>query len=469
LTTVPARSDYFLIFSGYCARSGFPDLACFIVELSCVRDSFSARPVRRRLFRLPAWLALTLLAAVPAHADTVGQSLAQLWRSHPDIRRAEAAIKAAGFDRTAAYSGFWPYLQTDLVRSSRDGGNDYVVRAVLPLWQGGQTVAAIDSAKAVQALAVADLQRTRLQLGLRLTESYFAVVAYREQAELWRRYREVLEGLSGMIQRRAAAGASPQSDVVSIISRIRQAEASLEMNQAGLIGAEAQFSALLEGGALPSGWPDSGELLTVAEAGQALARALEAHPDLVYAQASVSREQADTRIKRSGLSPEVALRYVRPVGGDSTAEPETQLTVQYQTDGGVKAYQGWQAGRQRIDAARAAVDSTRRDISAAINMAHAQWRMSSVQMEQQAAAVEAADKVVESFLRQFEAGRKSWLEVLNAQREAHETRLQLVEQRRNLWQANAKLALTGLYWDRIVERDMSQESLSPAATGVAAP
>ena len=169
-----------------------------------------------------------------------------------------------------------------------------------------------------------------------------------------------------------------------------------------------------------------------------MTRALEAHPDLVYAQASVSREQADTRIKRSGLSPEVALRYVRPVGGDSTAEPETQLTVQYQTDGGVKAYQGWQAGRQRIDAARAAVDSTRRDISAAINMAHAQWRMSSVQMEQQAAAVEAADKDVESFLR-------------------------------NLWQANAKLALTGLYWDRIVERDMSQESLSPAATGVAAP
>ncbi|HEX5277001.1 MAG TPA: TolC family protein [Fluviicoccus sp.] len=429
-----------------------------------MRDSCSHYPFRRRLLRLAVWLALVCQIA-PLHADSVGQSLAQLWRNHPDIRRAEAAIKAAGYDRTAAYSGFWPYLQTDLVRSNRDGGSDYVVRAVMPLWQGGQTLASIDSAKAVQALAVADLQKARLQLGLRLTESYFSVVAYREQAELWRRYREVLEGLSGMIRRRADAGASPQSDVVSIISRIRQAEASLEMNQAGLSAAEAQFRALTGADGLPSGWPDTGSLLTAEEAGRALERALQAHPDLVYAQAAVSREQADTRIKRSGLSPEVALRYVRPVGGDSTAEPETQLTLQYQTDGGVKAYQGWQAGRQRVDAAQAAVESARRDISSAINMAHAQWRMSSVQMEQQAAAVEAADKVVESFLRQFEAGRKSWLEVLNAQREVHETRLQLVDQRRNLWQANAKLALAGLYWDRIVEKDVNQTGISPDGAG----
>lgn len=82
------------------------------------------------------------------------------------------------------------------------------------------------------------------------------------------------------------------------------------------------------------------------------------------------------------------------------------------------------------------------------------------QLGYQSAAADAADAVIASFLRQFEAGRKSWLEVLNAQREALDTRLSLVQQRRSLWQANTRLALHGLYWDRVLqEADASVERL----------
>ena len=87
-----------------------------------------------------------------------------------------------------------------MVRGSQSK-DDYVVRAVLPLWSGGQTRASVDVAKAAQNMALADLQRTRLQLALRLTDVYFSVLAYKEQDGLWRQYVDKLTNLYGMIQR----------------------------------------------------------------------------------------------------------------------------------------------------------------------------------------------------------------------------------------------------------------------------
>lgn len=426
----------------------------YSVYPGAARGVSSAARAGIRLLPIVLWGAVqTALAAELSFGD----ALKGLWKSHPEVLKGEAALRAAGYDRQAAYMGYLPYLQVDMVSSNRTGNDDYRVEVVFPIWQGGLTPASVDSATITQAQVLADIQRTRLQLGLRLTEAYFSVLAYRDLEVQWRRYQEILNDLYGMIGRRAVAGASPQSDVASIVSRMRQAAAIAELNRAGLAAAEAQLSALLGGPIDDLVWPTGNARLDRGEADAAPARAQEDHPDLIYARAALSREEADSRVRRAGLSPEVAVRYIRPVGGDSLAEPETQLTVQYQTDNGLKALQGWRSGRQRVDAARAGVESARRDVAAAVHVAAAQWRASGLQLEEQAAAVSATDKVVESFLRQFEAGRKTWLEVLNAQREAHETRLALVEQKRNLWQSNARLALNGLYWRRMLPPESAND------------
>lgn len=384
-----------------------------------------------------------------AESLSFGKALTRVWQNHPDVRKAEAAVNASGYDKTAAYAGFFPYVQTDMVRGSQSK-DDYVVRAVLPLWSGGQTLASVDAAKAAQNMALADLQRTRLQLALRLTEVYFSVLAYKEQDGLWRQYVDKLTNLHGMIQRRATSGVSPQADVMSILSRLRQADASAELNRASLAAAETQLAALLGTTTESLFWPQNA-LLTQDEISTALARAMVEHPDLTFAAQTITREQADTRMKRAGLSPELSLRYVKPFGSDSSNNTsETQIVLQYQSDNGLKAYQAWKSGEQRVDGARAALDTTRLEVTSAINLAKAEISASTAQLGYQSEAVLASDAVIDSFLRQFEAGRKSWLEVLNAQREALDTRMAQVQQRRSLWQANTRLALHGLYWDNLV-------------------
>ena len=390
------------------------------------------------------------MGTASAESLSFGKALTRVWQNHPDVRKAEAAVNASGYDKTAAYAGFFPYLQTDMVRGSQSK-DDYVVRAVLPLWSGGQTRASVDVAKAAQNMALADLQRTRLQLALRLTDVYFSVLAYKEQDGLWRQYVDKLTNLYGMIQRRATSGVSPQADVMSILSRLRQADASAELNRASLAAAETQLAALLGATTDSLFWPQNA-LLTPDEISTALARAMIEHPDLTFAAQTITREQADTRMKRAGLSPELSLRYVKPFGADSgNNTSETQIVLQYQSDNGIKAYQAWRSGEQRVDGARAALDTVRLEVTSAINLAKAEISASTAQLGYQSEAVLASDAVIDSFLRQFEAGRKSWLEVLNAQREALDTRMAQVQQRRGLWQANTRLALHGLYWDNLVQ------------------
>ena len=93
-----------------------------------------------------------------AESLSFGKALTRVWQNHPDVRKAEAAVNASGYDKTAAYAGFFPYLQTDMVRGSQSK-DDYVVRAVLPLWSGGQTLASVDAAKAAQNMALATVCR----------------------------------------------------------------------------------------------------------------------------------------------------------------------------------------------------------------------------------------------------------------------------------------------------------------------
>lgn len=403
------------------------------------------------------------LFVVTASAESLsfGKALTRVWQNHPDVRKAEAAVNASGYDKTAAYAGFFPYVQTDMVRGSQSK-DDYVVRAVLPLWSGGQTLASVDAAKAAQNMALADLQRTRLQLALRLTEVYFSALAFKEQDGLWRQYVDKLTNLHGMIQRRATSGVSPQADVMSILSRLRQADASAELNRASLAAAETQLAALLGTTTESLFWPQNA-LLTQYEISTALARAMVEHPDLTFAAQTITREQADSRMKRAGLSPELSLRYIKPFGSDSSNNTsETQIVLQYQSDNGLKAYQAWKSGEQRVDGARAALDTARLEVTSAINLARAEIYASTAQLSYQSEAVVASDAVIDSFLRQFEAGRKSWLEVLNAQREALDTRMAQVQQRRSLWQANTRLALHGLYWENIVH-DSEQPPTSKIA------
>jgi len=173
------------------------------------------------------------------------------------------------------------------------------------------------------------------------------------------------------------------------------------------------------------------------------------HPERQRALFEIDLQQARAKVSRASLWPQLSVQHTRQLeqeSGDFTPNHSTQLVFRYQSNSGLRGLRDYQAQIQRIDAAEQNLQFVQRDITNSINIALVQRQAAAIQLAAQARSVESSDLLVASFLRQFKAGRKSWVEVLNADQEANEARLQVVVLKRDFWLANLRLALQSMAW-----------------------
>lgn len=385
-----------------------------------------------------------------ASLETLSSVIAKVWRENPEVIQAEQVLKASGYDIMTARAGYLPYVQVQSAFAEQADESVSTLYVVLPLWQGGLTNAQVDMAKAKQRLAMAELARVRLDLGQRVLEAYLNVAAAQDQQVQWANYTGTLKRLLATIQRRAETGLAPQADVDTVVSRLRQAQASVQASRAQLMTNRSQLASLM--GATPGSvqWPDDIHLLSDEEVAD-YRRQIERNPQHLAARADVDVQMATAASSRAALWPEVSLQHRRQLEGArfDPSNDATLIALTFDTNNGIAGYLGYRAEKQRIDAYEARLEAIKRQIEATLDAGRAQLEATAAQLSVQYDAVQATSALVDSFMRQFEAGRKSWLEVLNAQREANEIVLQSITVRRNYWYANSKLALDSMRWHRI--------------------
>ncbi|MBY8967134.1 TolC family protein [Algiphilus sp. NNCM1] len=397
----------------------------------------------------------TLTAHIDAKGEDVGTLLYEVWTTNPQVTRALSELDAGSFDVKAARTGYYPFAQVDAAQGEQ-GRSAVTASIVQPLWDGGVTAAEIREAKANQSGSLYELYRTRLELGLQTAEAFFNARFAEEQAGHWQAYIARLESLLGVIERRADKGVSPSVDVETAVTRLRQAQAGAEANQSVLASARSRLRSLLnrEPGRLT--WP-AGDIILPEGAISLLNEhgVPPTHPERQRALAEVAAQEARADRARASIWPEISVQHSRRFlqeEGDLTPDTVTQLVLQYQTNNGLQAYRGAQAEQQRLLAAQDSLAATEREIANRIREARVARDSARRQFEAQAESAEAADLLVESFFRQFKVGRKAWVEVLNAQREAHDARLQVTTAKRDFWFENARLALEGMLWEKLSPR-----------------
>lgn len=93
------------------------------------------------------------------------------------------------------------------------------------------------------------------------------------------------------------------------------------------------------------------------------------------------------------------------------------MAVQYQPGAGLSAASATAAASARAEGARDALAAARREIEQRVTN---EWNLAvalRAQLPHTADLVGATREVVDSYMRQYTVGRKSWIDVLNAQRE----------------------------------------------------
>ena len=394
-----------------------------------------------------------LLLPSSSYAETLQQLISFALRNHPAIMSSQAQESAA---QAGADSARWQFYPTPSVavekaqasasdRSFAGDGRVSTLRLQQPLWAGGRLTAGVEKAEASVIASRAALEETRLQLALRVVQTYGDWLAAHLKAEAYEKSLATHQRLHAQVVRRIEQGASSESDLILAIARKKSvaadvalaiAQNDIALNRLGqLLGRQIDGAALVVAAPLPA---DS-SLQTL------LDLALANNPAIRKASAQAKVQQAALAERSADLSPEVYLRAERQYGnytyGNTPPENRIFIGLNSRLGAGLSSLSNMEGARSQYQAALADVEVQNRATSEQVLSDHALANSSESRLEAIRASLEAAAQVSLSYDRQFLAGRKTWQDVMNAARELAQTEVQLADIQSAQIQATWRLAI----------------------------
>ncbi|MDP2831781.1 MAG: TolC family protein [Pseudomonadota bacterium] len=400
-----------------------------------------------RLKRTSALACLALLAASTWAAPlTFDQALQAALSTHPLVQGKRSAQAAAKAEQEGAE---WQRYPTPSIEASTQtgaqtgGSNASLLRVDQPLWTGGRITAGIAAAGSRHDAAGMAIDEARQELALRVIAA--GSEALRQQAR--QRHAQASVGehekLLAMIRRRVTQEVSPLADQRLAESRLYSTANELSSSSQALANALAQLSQLIGPGqtvteidpwsyseaAKPGNLPD--------DLFQMLDRALAHSPALRRLSFEAEAANADIDSKRSAYMPQLSLRLESSQG--SVSDNRALLVLLAQPGAGLSAKSGVDAAFHRREATRLAAETARRDVRQQVSLDWNEWTAARARQDFAEQARGTSAEVSESYARQYTAGRKTWLDVLNAVRETTQAEQALVDARSQMQAAVLRL------------------------------
>ena len=403
-----------------------------------------------RNLRVFSFVLVCTLFPLTGQAEVAGQSIPAMnleqlisaaLSSHPAVQVQLSLEESAQAGVDSAVWQFYPTasLAIEDVRSGSlepsGVGDDRVsiLRLQQPLWTGRRLTAGLAKAEAGVIASQASLGEARQQLALRVVQAYGEWLAARLKTLAYEKSRVTHVRLRDQVKRRIEQGASAKSDLTLAVSRLQSVVAELSVARAQMDIALARLGQLL---GRPMD-PFSLELAIVEPlpvnvgVQQLLELALAINPTIQKAQAETRVQKAVIAERRADLSPGVYLRVERQYGNQlfKNAAPENRviLGVDSRFGAGLSSLSNVKGATAQYQATLAEVEVQRRTVSGLVLADHALSTSGKVRLEALHASLNAARQVSASYDRQFLAGRKTWLDVMNAARELAQTEAQLAD------------------------------------------
>ncbi len=382
----------------------------------------------------------------PAEAWSFADLAALAAQSYPSITARLQEREAAEGDRRVAG---WARFPTPGVEASVD--DNEVLQTVLslqqPLWTGGRITAGIQAAEAREEAAVEEVDATRQDVLIRLADNFAELRKRQKQLRISDTHVEELEALQAMIDRRVARRVSPESDLDLASSRLAQARSDRASVVQSLRRTRASLSQLAGVDVTRVEEGRTARFVLPQDLPSAQSSAEGTSPVLSRLSAQGLAARADVRTERANRFPTLALRLEqREQRGDAILpdnRSDTRLLVVVESNfgPGLSTGDAISAARSResalLDEREAALRDLRTEVADAwYEVEAARARLASARLNRDSSA-----RVAESYRRQYVIGQKTWLDVMNAVREAANAALSVEEARADELRASLRLAL----------------------------
>lgn len=348
---------------------------------------------------------------------------------HPEIKAKRNELKSAEARLNSANWQRFPSLSVQTTASSASTGSNTVntVRLDQPLWTGGRITAEIEASEHRRSVAAATLAETEQQVLLRAGAAFTELIRMNLRIEAAEQNIQEHQRLLELIQRRSSSQINPESDVVLARARLQQAKSEIIQFRNMASNAKADLEQII-GRKVDQYTVPVYTSLAVPSLENSIQELQQNAPTLKRLQAEIKAAESDVVVRKSVYWPTLSAR-VESVHGGVGPSTVSYLALNFQPGAGLSAQSAIQEAMARKDASENTLQSSRKDLSDKIR---SDWNQRQTTLADALVIdelVEATESMYESFLRQFPVGRKSWMELLNARKEATQAKYSLADAR----------------------------------------
>ena len=399
-------------------------------------------------YRLPQ--ALT----TPAAALTLAQLLQAASDTYPMLVAARTETRASAQDVTASERLRWPSLSAT-VESETGNLRSYPNQAVQidqTLWDAGRNTARINESKVLAEISLIKVHLQQQDVYLQIVNAWQNMISSRERLKVADKTLKRLKDYQLQMRRRVQAEASPVIDLELVDSRLLQTDVEWSTAKTGLqvaLTRLAQFSGEenLERRVAGVSYADT---LEQTEAFSVSANTMDwyqvaaAHPAVAKARFEVKQVKERLMAKSAEGFPQVFARVYKPLNSLPN-NPDTSATaflgLRYTPGAGFANVVEAQAMSTRVASTEQAVEAVMRDTQQSLENDREEFFNARARMQALLRSVQGSEKVLESYQRQFQAGRKSWLDLLNAVRELAQNEYALADAKAGMVAAMNRLQI----------------------------
>ncbi len=390
--------------------------------------------------------ALLLCGATAVRAQEVRltELLDLAMTQHPTILQSLSQAQAAGHDLAAAKWGRFPSASTEM--RSDNTASQSIVRLEQPLWAGGRIDGRIDQSEANLRLAGAAVREAELNALTQVSVSFFDVQRLLDRLSSADDNVQEHQRLLGLITRRVEAKISPEADAILATARLQQAQTErlqirrqLETTRNTL----TQWAGPIQGRLVS---PSAIDYKRTPTPQLMLEQVLAVSGQRARLLAQIESAEAQIAVAKAQGLPTLVAGVQRVVSGPLYTPDRSRgyLSLQYQPGAGLSALSGVSSAVAKKAAAERELEALDRSLESQAKSLDSDIEVLQAQLQPAQDLLAGTRDVVDSYLRQYQVGRKSWLDVLNALREKTQAQYNLADVRSALQQSQIKmLLLTG--------------------------
>ena len=352
---------------------------------------------------------------------------------HPALAGKRAEVRAKEFAGDSARAQRYPTISGQL---SAQHTNNYPIgiRARQPLWAFGRIDNGIAYADADVGVETVDLLRVKRQLIDETVVAYARILGINDRLKVSVDNEAALDKMYRQIRRRKAGQLASRADVRLARARLLQAQAHQNRLKSDLLVAENELLSLTQF-PVEAKMQVSEALTNLPRADVIAALAQDQSADIRLKIKSIELARREVEREKSAPMPSIYLQadYFYDDQAAGTSDVRIGVTIDANLEGmGFAAYGRNNAAGARLQAVKAGLNTARNEVKRMVNSLYTNRQAQQLIVESQISSVEELSEILLSYQRQYEAGQKTWLEILNMQRELTEQRHQLM-QAKNEW------------------------------------